>query len=111
MTAYRLTIDIDTAQFQGAFAARSGDEAEALKQLFTTRILTATRKASRDKLHEVRTGNETPDTKARLMGDELKTVMLTVMAEANLAVEALPADFKVKTELPFEMGYSDPLDA
>ncbi|WP_152542543.1 hypothetical protein [Sphingobium sp. Ant17] len=47
------------------------------------------------------------DVKTIKMAENLRGMMLGIMAEANMTVTELPADTIISTELPFERKYGD----
>ena len=111
MPAYRLSFDLEfDSLFAGSPERDPQRQAEMLRTLVTTRLLNDRRKLARDQMHDVRKSDLSDDDKLAAQQDGIQTLMLTIMAEANCAIEPLPAGHEVETQLPFEKAYEVPAD-
>ena len=97
---YRLSFDLDLSQISPETASASDAEAA-----ITSLLIEAARdhhKATFEALrHDQRISY---DEKTRAMATHLGGITATLMAEANMSVEALPAGATIKMEMPFEKG-------
>lgn len=81
----------------------------AAEECVQTVLLSAARAQHLQKLQEVRKDtSEDDDVRTIKMAELLKQIKITLIAEANISVEALPDDYPIKTELPFEKRYREP---
>lgn len=86
---------------------------EAIEEFVRAGILAPARAFQIKKLHEFREDQDMNlDLKAIKMAEQLLRIKLTLLAESNVSIEALPDDYPTSTQLPFERKYEgEPEDA
>lgn len=109
MSKFQVAFNLDLSQV--APEALMGPEPidlEVVKEAVSAMLLSQARKAARDKLHEIRrdVGMDS-DVKIIQMSEQIRKVMITLMAEANMTVTQLRDDVEISTELPFERNYQE----
>lgn len=98
---FNISFNVDLSKYPEIAAA--ADPEAAARQVIIANLLHPAKDHAKHELHRVRTDATIPnDDKAAPMADQLKATMLTVMAECNLEVAALPAETEIGTRLPFE---------
>lgn len=103
MHKYRVSFDLDLGAIAPEPFEGSVNGVDAATEVVSTMLLRNTRLETLVEFRKVQTDPTTSrDEKAERQAMLLRKVMLTLMAEANLAVEKLPDNAVIQTELPFE---------
>lgn len=91
-TKFRVTFDIDLAKISpDALANATTDEAAVARAVVTRMLMASNRKASLREMQRIRTSDKlSAPEKGQLMAECLRRAKISLMAEANLEVEALP---------------------
>lgn len=107
MSKFRVAFDLDLTDIAPEIATEQQDMKATVEGVVTSMLLSQARTKAREELHQVRK-DPSLDNEVRTikMGEQLRKIMLTLMAEANLNIEPLPAHTTIQRELPFERNYS-----
>jgi hypothetical protein len=105
VSKYRVAFNLDLAQIAPSLDAKDPSE-RAAAEVVTTMLINAARLNAKDELQKVRRDPSLEsDVKVIRMAEQMRKMMLTLMAEANLEVTHLANDTVISTKLPFEEGY------
>lgn len=108
MSKFRIVMDMDFGQIAPEAVGSGPADLETIREVFTAAVINPARSQSKADLHKIRTDADMDmDVKAIRMAEHLRKIMATLMAEANLQVQRLPADHEISTELPFERRYQE----
>lgn len=103
---FRVTMDMDFGEIVPE-VMNEADVQEAVAQVFTTNVLANSRARARDQFRAAQRDNAADeDVKTIKMGEALRSILMSVMGEANLRVTPLPDSAVIQTELPFEKRYA-----
>lgn len=92
----RITFDIDFEQL-------GADDLAVATAVVQSQLINAARAYHKNGIQAARlNGDLSEEAKAVKLAEGVRSMMLTLMAQANMAVEALPDDAPISTELPFE---------
>lgn len=101
MTKFRVAFDVDLSKISPEDFGNAGAELEAAEALITSVLLETTRKAALKQLVALRMQAGLSDAqRSTAMAEQLRAAKLTLQAEANLTVEALPDDAVVLDDTP-----------
>lgn len=102
MSKFRVAFNVDLSQI----APDAGVSAEAAADAVRALLLKEARANARNELHSIRLDPEL-DHEVRVikMAEQMRKLMLTLMAEANLEIDPLSEETPIETELPFEKEY------
>lgn len=81
---------------QGTFTA------EMAEALLTEMLVNPARHNARNTIKEIQALNLDSDVKAIKMGEQLRSIMFGIMAQANVQVTELDDCYPVETQMPFE---------
>lgn len=111
MSKFKVAFNLDLAQIAPETLMQLGSKDVPLKtvsDVVATMLLGQARKSAKDKLHSIRLdSNIDPDVKIIKMSEQIRNMMITLMAESNMSVERLDDSVEIYTELPFERNYND----
>lgn len=104
MSKFKVAFSLDLTQIAPEVGlSQKGESLEEIQEVIASMFLVQTRKAARDKLHEIRCDTSLDsDVKIIQMSEQIRKMMFTLMAEANMSVERLDESVEISTELPFE---------
>ena len=99
-TKFRVTFDIDLQKISpDALANGTTDEAAVARVIVTRMLLDSNRKASLRQMQQIRTSDRLSAVeKGQAMAECLRRAKISIMAEANLEVEALPMDVVIRED-------------
>ena len=81
--------------------------ADAVKEVITTMLIENARARSKAEFHKIRRDTVMDsEVKTIRMAEQLRSMMLSLMAQANLSVRQIADDVDIQTELPFERQYA-----
>lgn len=107
MSKFRVAFDVDLTNIAPELSVGSEDVEATVSNMVSEMLLSQARAHAREELHKVRKDTSIDsDVKVLKMGEQLRKIMLTLMAEANLKIQPLPNDVVIHRELPFEREYS-----
>lgn len=108
MSKFRIVMDMDFAELAPEDLDGTSADIAVVKDVVSKSLIEGARAQAKRDLHTVRRDRELDqDVKAIRMAEQLRKIMMTMMAEANLSVEELPASTPISTKLPFEDRYED----
>jgi hypothetical protein len=93
-TKFRVTFDVDLGKISpDELANGTSNEAVHARKIITRLLLASNRKASLREMQRIRTATQlTAAEKSQMMAECLRRAQVSMMAEANLEVTALPMD-------------------
>jgi hypothetical protein len=93
-TKFRVTFDVDLGKISpDELANGTSNEAVQARKIITRLLLASNRKASLREMQRIRSATQlTATEKSQMMAECLRRAQVSMMAEANLEVVALPAD-------------------
>ena len=99
-TKFKVTFEVDLGKISpDELANGTSDEAAVARAVVTRMLLASNRKSSLREMQKARTSpNLTDEQRAQLMAECLRRAQISMMAEANLSVEALPADAVIRED-------------
>ena len=105
MSKFNVAFNVDLANIlpvsDGGHRSSQEQASEAVRSL----ILAGARAQAKAKLQEIRIESESDqDVKMVKMAEQLRIMMFTLMAEANLVVSEISPDTEIQTKLPFELA-------
>lgn len=102
MSKFRVTFDIDLGKICAQVKSLEPDEALKVAEALLVRMLFGSnRKASLREMQRARVSeNLTEAERNALMAECLRRVQVSLQGEANLSVEALPADAVIREDTP-----------
>jgi len=101
-------MDMDFTNLVGDTLGSEASDLEVVRDSFQSMVLKAARADATRELHRVRRDQDIDlDVKSIRMAEQIRKIMATLMAEANLKVESIEEDVPVHTRLPFEERYQD----
>jgi hypothetical protein len=104
---FRVTMDMDFSQLAPDALCADGSQVENIRNAFKAMVLNNARAQAKDELHRIRMEPAmSADVKTIRMSEQLRAMMTTLMAEANLSVVPLSDATPIQTELPFERQYA-----
>lgn len=107
MSKFNVSFNVDLSHIAPDLGHGSEVTEGEVSETITKLLLGSARRQATEELHKVRKDACLDnDVKAIRMAEHLRKIMLTLMAEANLKIEAMPEDTAVQTELPFERQYA-----
>jgi hypothetical protein len=81
---------------------------DVVEDVVTRMFINEARRAAKDELHRIRRDQAMDaDVKVIKMSEQIRKMMITLMAQANMSVEAIGDDVEISTELPFEKAYDE----
>lgn len=109
MSKFKVAFNLDLAQIAPEALMGPGEVSlETVEEVVSAMFLSQARKAAKDKLHAIRRDSEMDsDVKVIQMSEQIRKMMITLMAEANMSVERLDDSVEISTELPFERSYRE----
>jgi hypothetical protein len=109
VSKFKVEFNLDLTQIAPEAVEETGEiSLAAVSQTVSKMLLQQARKAAKDRMHQIRRDpNLDADVKVIQMSEQVRNMMLTLMAEANLKVERLCDEVEILTELPFEQNYKD----
>lgn len=109
MSKFKVEFNLDLTQIAPEALEQTEEVSlDVVSQTVGRMLLQQARKAAKDRIHQIRRdANLDPDVKVIQMSEQLRHMMLTLMAEANLKIERLSDDVEILTELPFEQNYQE----
>lgn len=108
MTKFRIAMDMDFADLAPELLKGSEADQEVVREAFTSMLIRGARANAKRELHDIRKDAVMDmDVKAIRMAEQLRKIMSTLMAEANLTVAPLDASTPISTTLPFEERYEE----
>lgn len=109
MSKFKVAFNLDLSQIAPEALMGPGEVSlDTIQEVVAKMLLSQARKAAKDKLHSVRRdATMDPDVKVIQMADQIRKMMITLMAEANMSVEKISDDTVISTELPFEKNYRE----
>ena len=108
MSKYNISINVDIAHVapelvEGGKVPTSEEVEAALAKL----ILEQARRKAQDNLRTIqRDPDMDHDVKVIKMGEEMRKLMASIMAEANMTATQIPQSTVIQTELPWEQRYA-----
>ena len=109
MSKFKVAFNLDLSQIAPEALMGPGEvPLETVEDVVTTMFINEARRAAKDKLHEIRRDQSMDaDVKVIKMSEQIRKMMITLMAQANMSVERISDNVEISTELPFERSYSD----
>lgn len=108
MSKFRIVMDMDFAELAPEDLAEAAGDVNVIKDVVTKTLIQGARAQAKRDLHTIRRdASMDDDVRAIRMAEQLRKIMATMMAEANLSVETLPESTPISTKLPFEDRYED----
>lgn len=79
-----------------------------VEDVVTRMFINEARRASKEQLHAIRRDQTMDaDVKVIKMSEQIRKMMITLMAQANMTVTRISDDTVISTELPFERTYAE----
>lgn len=108
MSKFRIVMDMDFAELAPEDLVGAASDIDVVKDVVSKSLIAGARAQAKRDLHTIRKDSDLDqDVKAIRMAEQLRKIMMTMMAEANLSVEELPSATPISTKLPFEDRYDD----
>lgn len=109
MSKFKVAFNLDLAQIAPEALMGPGEVSlDTVEQVVSAMLLSQARKAAKDRLHAIRKDVAMDsDVKVIQMSEQIRNMMITLMAEANMTVEKLDDSVAISTELPFEKSYNE----
>ena len=109
MSKFKVAFNLDLTQIAPEALMGSGEvPLSTVEDVVTTMFINEARRAAKDKLHDIRKDQMMDsDVKVIKMAEQIRKMMITLMAEANMTVERIADDVEISTELPFERAYGE----
>lgn len=108
MSKFNISFNVDMQHIAPELVS-SGNEINPVQveEAFTSMILEEARKHAKSELHRIRKDADMDqDVKAIKMSEQLRKMMFSLMAEANVQITPIEDSAIVQTELPFERRYA-----
>lgn len=109
MSKFKVSFNLDLTQIAPEALMGPGNVASSVvEDVVTTMFINEARKAAKDELHRIRRDQTMDaDVKVIKMSEQIRKMMITLMAQANMTVEPIGDDVEISTELPFERSYGE----
>jgi len=99
-------MDMDFTNLVAEPLGSEPSDLEVVRDSFQSMVLKSARADAARELHRVRRDQEIDlDVKSIRMAEQIRKIMATLMAEANIKVESIAEDTPIQTRLPFEEQY------
>jgi len=78
-----------------------------VQEVVTKMLINEARRAAKEELHRIRRDQTMDaDVKVIKMSEQIRKMMITLMAQANMTVKQISSNTHISTELPFEDAYN-----
>ena len=109
MSKFKVSFNLDLSQIAPEALMGPGEvDLSVVEDVVTRMFINEARRAAKGELHKIRRDTMLdPDVKIIKMSEQIRRMMITLMAQANMSVERIADSVEISTELPFEKTYSE----